>query len=107
MNKRVGFCAPWPEMPLASAMASRNGQKLQVLVIHKDPDRDADVSLQLDHAQVRSAQLKTLQADAAFDAPETARASRLVQRDWQPAAGGDVTWRMPPGSIALLTLTLA
>lgn len=106
VNKRVGFCAPWPDMPLASAMASRNGQTLQVLVIHKDPDRDADVSLQLDHAQVRGAQLKTLQADAAFDAPETARASRLSQRDWQPASG-DVTWRMPPGSIALLTLTLA
>lgn len=104
----AGFAAPWPGMPLASAVASRAGTQLQVVVINKDPQRSASVQLQVAGARLQSAQVEQVQAKAVFDAPGQPEASTLVRPSVSlQAQAGQAQWTLGPASYALATLTLA
>jgi alpha-L-arabinofuranosidase len=106
-SQRVGFAEPWPAMPLASAIAVRDGKTVKVVVIQKDPDHPADIRLDLPGQKVVAATVQSLHAKTPFDAADTPQA---VLREQPPAtlgAGGtQVRWAMPPASLALAILTL-
>ena len=103
----TGFAAPWPAMPLASAVATRDGRTLQVVVINKDPQRAGAVSLGVTGASVQSASVEQVHAKAVFDSPGQPEASTRVR----PAVVVDtatrqVRWTIEPASFALLTVQL-
>ncbi|TDM04877.1 MAG: hypothetical protein C4K60_20775 [Ideonella sp. MAG2] len=104
----ISFSAPWPNMPLASAVAARQGKTVQVVVINKDPARAGAIKLSLPGVQVQSAQVEQAQAKALFDSPGQPEASTLVRPEVQvDAKRGTVQWQMGPASYGLATLTLA
>ena len=104
----ISFSAPWPNMPLASAVAARQGKTVQVVVINKDPARAGAIKLSLPGVQVQSAQVEQVHAKALFDSPGLPEASTLVRPEVQvDAKRGTVQWQMGPASYGLATLTLA
>ena len=103
----VSFSAAWPGMPLAAAVATRDGDELQAIVIHKDPQRPGQVSLSLEGAGLRSATVEQVQARAVFDSPGQPEASQLVRPTVTvDAARRLVSWEMGPASFALVRLKL-
>jgi len=104
---QVGFAAPYPDMPLATALASRHGQTVQVMVINKDPSRSAAVTVALADAQARQATVEQLQSAGVFASPDTPQASSLVQPKVSvDREGRQAQWTLGPASVALLTLRL-
>lgn len=103
-----GFARPWPDMPLASAAASRAGRTLKVLVINKDPRRSGSVRLQLQGTPARQASLERVQAPALFGRAGQPEASVLQRLPAQVAEDGQVVRaELAPASFGLLTLSLA
>jgi len=106
-SQRVAFAAPWPAMPLASAIATRDGQTLRVLVIHKDPQNPGEVTLNLPGQKLRLVSVQGLHAKRLFDAADGADAALRGQPTPSFTPGGsEVRWPMPPASMALATLRL-
>jgi alpha-N-arabinofuranosidase len=107
---QVGQAAPFPDMPLATAVATRQGQTLRVMVINKDPARSAAVAIDLagaQAAQALEAGVEQLHSPGVFAAPDSAAASTLQR----PAVTKDrdgrrLRWTLEPASVALLTVQL-
>lgn len=94
-------------LPAVSASASRNGNGVTHLsLVNLDPQRDANVVLQLDGARVRNASGRVVTATAMdayndFDAP-----ARVVPRDLRgiTVRNGEVQLRLPAKSVAVIEL---
>lgn len=103
----VAFSAPYPGMPVATALAVRDGAELRCLVINKDPGQPADWTLVLRGARAREAQAEALFSSGLFAAPDTAEASVVratpVRLD---AEGGRLAGRLPPASCGLVRIRL-
>jgi len=100
----VGLVAARTALPLFSALVTREGNTLRALLIHKDPQRGAQVTLNLAGATARSASLTALNTADVTDA-------RDLPGRWQstvsaPEAGGRLALNLPAHSLALLELTL-
>ncbi len=104
---RVGYANPFPDMPLTTAVATREEKKLRVLVIHKDPTRGASLSLDLDGAVVRQVRVEQLKAPKVFASPDTPEAFVLENTSASLSADRrQVRWSQAPASVALVSLTL-
>jgi alpha-N-arabinofuranosidase len=100
---RVGYSPAEPALPVAEVMATREGQQLRLLVIHKDYANPARLQLALGSARITSGQVSVLGGGDVFDISD--RAGIMTRADTAWPASGQLD--LPPHSVALITLNLA
>ncbi len=100
-NARVGYAAAYPEMPLATAMATRRGQLLSVFVINKDPLRAATVTARLADGAMREASLEQVHAAGLFANADTPQAA-VVSARTLTLVDGVASFELGPASFGLL-----
>ena len=98
---RVGFAAAYPDMPLATAMATRRDQLLSVFVINKDPLRAATVTARLADGVMREASLEQVQAAGLFANADTPQAA-VVSTRTLTLVDGVASFELGPASFGLL-----
>ena len=104
---QVGYAAPFPNMPLVTTVATRKDKTLRVLVINKDPARDASLSLDLDGAVARQVQVEQLRASKVFAFPGTSQAFEIANTSASSSADRrQLRWSQSPASVALVSVTL-
>lgn len=99
----VGASAAVAALPVAEVLATREGQQLRLLVIHKDYANPATVKLALGSARIASGQVSVLSGGDVFDINDRAGIMTRTDSAW-PASG---QFDLPPHSVALITLNLA
>jgi hypothetical protein len=107
-DRQVGFCSPVPRLPLATALATRHGSQLRMLVINKDPVREAVVSLQLgSSAAIAHARVERLTAPARFATPDRLEAATHLETPAQVGADEhSLQANLGPAGVALWTIDL-
>jgi len=98
----VGACPAVAALPVAEVMATRNGNQLCLLVIHKDPSNPASLSLALDKVSIVSGQVSVLGSTNVFDTSDQAGVMTRLDTAWSAAE----SIRLPAHSVALITLTI-
>ena len=99
----VGASAAVVALPVAEVLATREGQQLRLLVIHKDYANPARLQLALGAARITSGQVSVLGGGDVFDISDRAGIMTRIDTAW-PANG---QLDLPPHSVALITLNLA
>lgn len=102
----LGFTPAADQLPVANALAFREGDTLRLLVLHKDPANPAELTLQLGPHRIDSGRISQLSTEQLFDTRDVPDTLRRTDRGW-PAASGRVTLSLPPHSLTLLTLVLS
>jgi alpha-N-arabinofuranosidase len=102
----VGLADARPALPLVEALLCADGSRLNLLLIHKDPVREASGRIDLAGlGKIVGASMSLLSAP---DLLSTADTPGLMPRSEQtlalPPAGEPLTVRLPPGSVGLLRL---
>jgi alpha-L-arabinofuranosidase len=106
-DRQVGLCAAVTRLPLATALATRHGSQLRMLVINKDPAREAAITLQLGDAAVAHARVEGLTARARFAAADRLEAATPVEAPTRVGADGrSLSAQLGPASLALWTIEL-
>lgn len=100
----AGRVAPVAALPLVEALAARDGDVLRVVLIHKDPERRARVSLALAGARAGDARWRAWACEDLMESRDDRDPWRLTEES--RAAGAPLAFEMAPGSLALLTLGL-
>jgi len=100
---QVGYSPAVPALPVAEVLATREGQQLRLLVIHKDYANPARLQLALGAARITSGQVSVLGGGDVFDISDRAGIMTRIDTAW-PANG---QLDLPPHSVALITLNLA
>ena len=102
----VGLAAAQTALPLVEGLMCRQADTLRLLLIHKDPTREARGQIELaGFGSFSAARLSTLAAEdlmATTDAPDL-----LTRRDQPlslPPSGAPLMLTLPPGSVSLLQL---
>jgi len=104
---QVGFAAPFPDMPLASASATRRGATVQLMLLNKDPQRPATVSVLLQGDRAAAASAEQLLASQPLAASDQPGGPALVASEARLVDGGQrVQWTLGPAAVGLLTLNL-
>jgi alpha-N-arabinofuranosidase len=98
----VGLTQAVTGLPLAEALATRDGKTLRVLLIHKDPANPAVLQLNLGSSVVTQQRVSLLQAADVFDRSDKAG---VMTRSEQTLKPGEAL-HLPAHSVALITLTL-
>lgn len=108
----IGQVAGVEAMPLVEALATcqattdKAGRRtLRVFMINKDPERGAVGRLAQAHGRVEAARMSLLSARDVFDASDESGA--LVRTEFALDVTRPIEIRLPPHSIALLTLALS
>ena len=99
----VGASAAVASLPVAEVLATREGQQLRLLIIHKDYANPATLKLALGAARIASGQVSVLGGGDVFDISDRAGIMTRIDTAW-PANG---QLGLPPHSVALITLNLA
>lgn len=99
----VGASAAVPALPVAEVLATREGQQLRLLVIHKDYANPARLQLALGSARIVSGLVSVLSGGDVFDTSD--RAGLMGRTDGAWPANDQLD--LPPHSVALITLNLA
>ncbi len=99
----VGASAAVAALPVAEVLATREGQQLRLLVIHKDYANPATLKLALGAARIASGQVSVLGGGDVFDISDRAGIMTRTDSAW-PASG---QLDLPPHSVTLITLNLA
>jgi alpha-N-arabinofuranosidase len=98
----VGLTQAVTGLPVAEALATRDGKTLRVLIIHKDPANPAVLQLNLGSSVVTQQRMSLLQATDVFDTSDKAG---VMTRSEQVLKPGEAL-SLPAHSVALITLTL-
>lgn len=98
----AGLVAPVPALPLLETLATRQGNTVRLLLIHKDPARGARGTLYLSHAGHGRARLRTLHAADPLRADDVPSLFADQTRDvpW----GSTLPLDLPPASVSLLEI---
>lgn len=100
---RVGASEAVKALPMLEAVATRQGQTLRVVLIHKDPANPARLSLNLEGGVARTLRLSTLSGNSVWDTSDRASAMQRQNRVLADAAAID----LPAASVSLLTIDFA
>jgi preprotein translocase subunit SecD len=88
---------------MLEALATRQGQTLRVVLIHKDPANPARLSLDLRGGVATTLRLSTLSGSSVWDTSDQATAMQRQNRVLADATAID----LPAASVSLLTIDFA
>lgn len=103
----LGFAAAQRALPRLTALGARSadGSRLTLALVHKDPVRQAEVTLDLSAWPVRSAHLAMLDLPPVSTSDDGG--ALVLQQATPTVAAGRLDLVVPPHALALLTLELA
>ncbi len=106
-DSRIGLAEPYPDMPLLATMATRQGRRLNLMLLNKDPARPARITVDLTDCRASDARIEQLGANGVF-APWTSRNGPRMTTPHVDLRydGRRADLRIDPAGIALLTFTL-
>lgn len=100
----AGFVPAMKDVPLVSAIATRDESTLRLIVMNRDPRETADATLSLgDGFKWRGGSLRIYQANGRFDLREDVERFRMTGRMVEPGESR-VALAIPPLSFAVLIL---
>jgi hypothetical protein len=96
----VGLVRAFPEVPVVTALASRDGQTLRLLVIQKHPTDAIKLRVAPEGSQVSAATARVLTTPDAFSFSETTEAA------WSTVSFAGQLLEFPPHSLTRIDITL-